>query len=161
MRSLRIAEMMSRTKAALLCTSLGVGMVLLALSSGTRPAAADAPIGRYQIASGEVRDTQTDLVWQQVSSATTMSWAEAQTYCKGPWRLPSVKELQTLVDETQVGPAIDTTAFADVSAASGYDYWSSSEVAGLPSIAWWYVELESGYNSYGDPTSLARVRCVR
>jgi hypothetical protein len=161
MRSLRIGEMMSRARAAILCTSLGAGMVLLAFSGGTRPAAADAPAGRYQTASGEVLDTETDLVRQQVSSATTMSWTEAQTYCNEPWRLPSVKELQTLVDETQVGPAIDTTAFADVSAASGYDYWSSSEVASLPGIAWWYVELEYGYNSYGDPTSLARVRCVR
>jgi hypothetical protein len=150
---------MSKARTAM--AVFGAGVVLFALPIALHRAAADAPIGRYQIASGEVLDTQTGLVWQQVSSAKTVSWEAAQVYCGGPWRLASVKELQTLVDETRIGPAIDTTAFPDVSATSGYDYWSSSPVAGLSSVAWWFVEFESGSNSYGNPASLCRVRCVR
>ena len=153
--------MMSKQQVAPLGASLGAGVVLLALAVGTPPAAAEAPPGRYQIASEEVLDTQTGLAWQRVSSAETMSWADAQAYCKGVWRVPSMKELQTLVDETKAGPAIDATGFADVSAASGYDYWSSSPVAGLSSLAWWYVEFHWGSDSYGDPTYACRVRCVR
>jgi hypothetical protein len=152
---------MSNAQVAILCTGLGTGMVLLALSGVTRRAAADAPMGWYQTASGEVVDTQTGLVWQQVSSSTGMSWADAQTYCGGAWRLPSMKELQTLVDETRIGPALDATAFADVSSASGYEYWSSTPVAGLPSAAWWFVEFEAGHSTYGDAAKLCRVRCVR
>jgi hypothetical protein len=156
-----ICEMMSKRQAAILGVSLGAGVVLLALAGGPRPAVAEAPPGRYQIASEEILDTQTGLVWQRVSSAATMSWADAQAYCGGAWRVPSMKELQTLVDETRTGPAIDTTAFADVSATSGYDYWSSSPVAGLSVVAWWYVEFNSGLNSYGAPADTARIRCVR
>lgn len=125
-----------------------------------RPATADKPNGLYEIESGEVLDTQTGLVWQQVSSASTMSWSEAQAYCKAPWRVPSMKELQTLVDETKLYPAIDTSAFPDVS-ATFHDYWSSSEVAGLTSYAW-FVRFASGYTIYGDQTTEQyRVRCVR
>jgi hypothetical protein len=153
--------MMSKKHAAILGASLGAAVMLLALAGGTHPAVAEAPQGRYQIASEEVLDTQTGLVWQRISSASTMSWADAQAYCEGAWRVPSMKELQTLVDETRTGPAIDATAFLDVSAASGYDYWSSSPVAGLSVVAWWYVEFESGFNSYGAPADKARIRCVR
>ena len=152
--------MMSKAQAGIVCTVFGAGLALLA-SGVTDRAAANAPVGRYAIASGEVLDTQTGLVWQQASSTTKMSWADAQTYCGGAWRVPSMKELQTLVDETRGGPALDTEAFADVSAASGYEYWSSSPVAGLSSIAWWYVEFEWGHDSYGNPDSQVRVRCVR
>jgi hypothetical protein len=156
-----ICEMMSKKQAAILVAGLGAGVVLIALAGGTHSAAAEAPPGRYQIASEEVFDTQTGLVWQRVSSAATMFWADAQAYCGGAWRVPSMKELQTLVDETRTGPAIDATAFADVSAASGYDYWSSSPVAGLSVVAWWYVEFNSGLNSYGAAADRARIRCVR
>ena len=152
--------MMSKPQAAMLCAWPAAGVALLAVSGVTHRAAADAPVGRYQIAAGEVLDTQTHLIWQQVSSSATMSWADAQAYCQGTWRLPSANELQTLIDESQREPAIDTAVFADVSLESGYDYWCSSPVAGLPSL-WWYVEFENGNNSYGNPSSLARVRCVR
>ena len=153
--------MMSKKHATILCVGLVAGVVVIVHSGAMRRAVADAPSGRYQIAAGEVLDTQTGLLWQQVSSSSTMFWADAQTYCGSGWRVPSMKEIQTLVDETKTGPAIDTTAFPDVSATSGYDYWSSSPVAGLSSAAWWFVEFNSGSNSYGDPTSECRVRCVR
>ena len=152
--------MMSKARAAILCTPLGAGLVILAVAGVTDRAAADAPSGRYEITSGEVLDTQTRLVWQQVSSSTKMSWADAQTYCEGEWRLPSVNELQTLVDDSQTDPAVDTTAFADVSADAGYEYWCSSPVVGLSSV-WWFVELQGGHNGYGNSSTLARVRCVR
>jgi hypothetical protein len=142
------------------CAGLGAGIMVLVLSGPVRRAEADAPPGLYQIASGEVLDTQTGLVWQQVSSPSTLSWLEAQAYCEGPWRVPSMKEFQTLVDETKSNPAMDTSAFPDVSDESVNDYWSSSPVAGLSSHAW-LVRLNSGYTDYGDWTEQYRVRCVR
>ena len=150
--------MTAKTRAMVLWAGFGAGAAALVLSGALRRAAADAPDGRYRIASGEVFDTQTGLVWQQVSSSSTMSWADARLYCAGTWRVPSMKELQTLVDEAETDPALDTAAFPDVSGAAGYEYWSSSPVAGLSSIAWWYVEFHWGSDSYGDPTHACRVR---
>jgi hypothetical protein len=140
---------------------LGAGLALVAFAGAARHAGANAPDGRFQSASGEVLDTQTGLVWQEASSTTEMSWAEASAHCSAPWRVPSMKELQTLVDDSQLGPATDTTAFGDVSAAAGYDYWSSTPVAGLSSTAWWFVEFEAGHSTYGNANSRCRVRCVR
>ena len=153
-------EMMPKRRVAILCVGLGAGLAVLAFSGAVRRAAANAPPDRYQIASGEVLDTQTGLVWQQLSSSSPMSWSGAQTYCAPAWRLPTMKELQTLVDEAETDPAIDTSAFPDVSSTSGSDYWSSSPVAGLSSYAW-YVRFEYGVPDYGDVTYQYRVRCVR
>ena len=125
------------------------------------PATANAPTGRYHISSGQVVDTGTGLIWQQISSDIAMTWAEAQAYCGGEgWRLPSMKELQTLVDETRLLPALDTSVFPVVFAESGYGYWSSSAVAGLVSYVW-IVHFESGQSDYDDQTRTYRVRCCR
>jgi hypothetical protein len=71
----------------------------------------------YQIADGQVTDPATGLIWQQAPSATTMPASAAPSYCATldlgghSWRLPSIKELATLVDEDRVSPAIDVSAF--------------------------------------------------
>jgi hypothetical protein len=82
---------------------------------------ANAPAGRYTISNGSVFDTKTKLTWQQVVPAETLKTAaDAQTYCAGlgatlggtGWRLPTLKELYTLIDYSQAtAPHIDPTAF--------------------------------------------------
>jgi hypothetical protein len=129
----------------------------------TVSAYADAPAGRYTITNGTVYDTKTKLTWQQAVPSTKYAWADAKTYCSGlslagtGWRLPTAKELQTIVDESRMSPSIDPTAFP--STPSDY-FWSSSPLAGSSSLAW-YV-----YFSYGNPGSgvvsgAYSVRCVR
>src|SRR5689334_16839225 len=79
---------------------------------------ANAPAGRYTIANGTVYDTKTRLTWQQGAAPSTYTWTDASPYCGAlnlggmGWRLPSVRELQTIVDETLHAPAIDATAFS-------------------------------------------------
>jgi len=51
------------------------------------------------------------------------------------WRIPHVKELQSLVDYGRFEPAIDPT-FPGLTFGSPGTYWSSTEVAGRPSFAW-------------------------
>lgn len=81
----------------------------------------------------------------------------ARTYCQGSWRLPTIKELQSLVDIRAYGPAIDTVAFPNTS--SNY-FWSSSLVATNTSLAW-VVNFNYG-NTYSDiVTRYNQVRCVR
>jgi formylglycine-generating enzyme required for sulfatase activity len=127
---------------------------------------ADASPGRYVVAAGEVQDTQTGLVWQQADSGAPpgLAWSDAQSYCASlglngrSWRVPSIKELPMLVDESKSSPAIDTNVFP----SAGRDgYWSSSLKAGVPSMAW-YTHFASGSTAHNDVTYGAfRVRCVR
>ncbi|MCB9740187.1 MAG: DUF1566 domain-containing protein [Deltaproteobacteria bacterium] len=88
---------------------------------GPRPL---TPKGVYQIAGETVVDTQTGLVWQREVSATTGSSADANKACDAlvlgganDWRVPTLVELQTLVDygAADGAPRIDTTAFAKAS----------------------------------------------
>jgi hypothetical protein len=129
----------------------------------TASAEASAPAGRYTTTGGTVFDTKTKLTWQQTVPAATYAWAPAQTYCKTlslagtGWRLPTRKELQTIVDYSQSNPAIDPTAFPATPAAS---FWSSSPVAGSPANVW-NVNFDYGNTSSNRVTNTNDVRCVR
>ncbi|MBN2575724.1 MAG: DUF1566 domain-containing protein [Deltaproteobacteria bacterium] len=133
------------------------------LAGLTLLARADAPAGRYTIANGTVYDTRTKLTWQQAVPSTTYTWANAKTYCAGlplpgtGWRLPTAKELQTIVDESRSAPSIDTTAFPSTPSTW---FWSSSPLAGSSLYAW-YVDFFSGFTSVYDLSIAYRVRCVR
>jgi hypothetical protein len=112
---------------------------------------------------GTVTDPSTGLMWQQ-ESAGPMSWEEALNYCEGltlggynDWRLPNINELQSLVDYTIYGPAIDTTAFPDTMSSN---YWSSTTHAYGTSSAW-CVSFSSGLVFYYDKSFSYYVRAVR
>jgi hypothetical protein len=136
------------------------------------PADASAPAGRYVVtnggtSNGTVYDSKTKLTWQQTISSISYTWADAKTYCAGlgsslggtGWRLPTLKELQSLVDYSQTTPpTIDSTAFPGTFPAS---FWSASPLAGSSSLAWivffYYGNTDlSDVSSYGN-----NVRCVR
>jgi Protein of unknown function (DUF1566) len=147
------------------CTGAGLCLFGVALVGVVRPAIADAPPGRYAIAAGEVTDTQTGLIWQQgMSAAAGATWADAPAYCSTlalnghVWRLPSLRELQTLVDETKT-PAIDLTAFPGTPTTY---FWTSDAFTGNPGNAW-VVDFTYGFTfGFGiDVTFAYPVRCVR
>jgi hypothetical protein len=139
--------------------------VTLCALAMTTSADATVPAGRYTVSAGSVIDAKTKLVWQQTPAATSYTWAGAKTYCGDigsslggtGWRLPTMKELQTIVDDSRSGPSIDPTAFP--ASPSGV-FWSSSPVAGMPSSAWCVV-FSSGYATNVDITNTGNVRCVR
>ena len=111
------------------------------------------PTSRFVVGSGSssglVTDTLTNLVWQQQKSATRMTWTDAQTYCPSGFRLPTVKELESIVDLTVNSggpsnrPAINQSAFpipADI-------FWTSSASASnMPPYVTlaWSVDFSSG-----------------
>ncbi len=125
---------------------------------------AAAPEGRYTFPSiGVVRDERTRLTWQQVTSAQTYTWEGAKAYCASlslggsGWRLPTVKELLTLVDDSRdVAPLIDTSAFPETRAST---YWTGSVYVGALEAAW-RVEFFNGATSGGPVTASSWVRCV-
>ena len=108
-----------------------------------------------------VKDSATELIWaQEFESGKT--WQQAINYCYDlnygghtNWRLPSPTELTTITNLDAYDPAIDTTAFPDVSINW---FWSS-----LPSAHpyAWYVCFDLGsVDSYVKDYSNG-ARCVR
>jgi hypothetical protein len=118
------------------------------------------------LGNGIVRDNVTRLEWQQATAPGTYTWQQALEYCdslvlggKDDWRLPTVKELSTLVDSSipYPSPTINTSYFPDT-VANGY--WSSTACAGDTNSAW-YVYFAYGYVYDSSKGTSYCVRAVR
>lgn len=117
-----------------------------------------------------VLDKETGLVWEKFPATTEISWYEACFHCydrevnnrKG-WRLPTIEELASLVDNNNSNPALPTGhPFSNVTTGC---YWSStsSPTVAYPSSFAMYVSFSSG-SMAGTPKSLASgvyMWCVR
>jgi len=116
---------------------------------------------------GTVTDNLTGLIWlKNANCFGAKNWATALTDCNnldngtceltdgsqaGDWRLPNVKELQSLIDREYYNPALPNTAgtgkwtegdpFTNVQ--SSY-YWSSTAYAYHASYAW-HVYVHGGH----------------
>ncbi|HRI72488.1 MAG TPA: DUF1566 domain-containing protein, partial [Polyangium sp.] len=116
---------------------------------------------------GTVVDPGTGLTWQQAVPSKVYSFDDAISYCNdnmaglpgNGWRLPSMKELQTLVDASLVNPAIDTNAFPNT--PIDVSYWTSTPVAWQPGHAWnvFFNIGQSNHAAMGSGTY--HIRCVR
>jgi hypothetical protein len=117
------------------------------------------PTERFKVLDDQwVRDTLTNLVWQRQASATTMTWTAAKIYCSSAGlRLPTVKELFSIVDFVVSPPHIDKKAFPSTPAES---FWTSSPDAGYCGAAW-VVQFDYGLWSNTQESATYRVRCVR
>ena len=127
----------------------------------TRPRPA-LPV-RYEVQAQAVRDVATGLLWQRTAPAKTFQFAEARAYCdrlrlggKKHWRVPSLPELLTLIDERAAAPMIDRTAFPNT---PGEPFWSSSTFANGTELAW-YARFDNGSGLYSRLIEPFRVRCV-
>jgi hypothetical protein len=139
-------------------------------------AEASAPTGRYVITAGgtgngTVYDTRTKLTWQQTAPSTTYALADAKTYCAGMsttlggtgWRLPTIKEIVTIIDfsvgysNAPGAPMIDPNAFPGTPPS---EFWSSSLSDTTGSAAWLANFSGSVYQS-NPGTTYHLVRCVR
>ena len=113
---------------------------------------------------GTVKDQGTGLVWERETLDTPLGWLDALARCEaldlagqGDWRLPTLKETQTLIDERRLQPSIDIAAFPDTPSEW---YWSSTPIATHPDQAW-ATSTTDGYASIHAGAELHRVRCVR
>ena len=132
-------------------------------------AGASTPAGRYSTTAATVYDTKTKLTWQRGSSSSTLTWADAKTYCTNAgtslggagWRLPTVKEILTLVDYAQ--PPTGTTAMVDSVAFPSTPlafFWTSSPAPGNSGVAW-MASLTYGVADIINVAAPFNVRCVR
>ena len=121
------------------------------------------PSSHYEMQADEVRDIGTGLRWQRKPPGKSLTFDAARSYChrltlggaKG-WRVPTLGELLTLIDERAPAPMIDGQAFPRT---SGEPFWTSSAFANGNELAW-YVRFDRGNGLYGRPIEPFRVRCV-
>lgn len=116
-----------------------------------------------------VLDKETGLVWQRTPEAS-FSWYMARNICattttgnRRGWRLPSVHELNSLIDPLSMtnptGPVLPS-GHPFVNVVPAY-YWSSTMSAEVPNAAW---IVDFGFGSVGFTTGLNDgfpVWCVR
>jgi hypothetical protein len=125
----------------------------------------------------EITDIMTGLVWRRCAEGlqwnnasktcdgieTKFVWKDALDYAKangaGGWRMPSIKELFSVVDVTKQAPAIDTIAFPGTSPGG---FFSTTPINVQGNVYVKYVSFFDGYifqqSMYGDPLSIRMVR---
>ena len=149
---------------------------------------AGAPLSYTDNGDGTITDNNTGLMWEKKSADgttihdkdTQYTWANAfAVHIAGlnagggfaghiDWRLPNVKELQSIVNYENASPSVSsafntscsatcTVLTCSCTAASGY--WSSSTAAGLPSA--WFVNFTGGEVAEFGKSAFLPVRAVR
>lgn len=121
------------------------------------------------VSPGQTKDLHTKLIWQRKGSSVSYTAGKASSICSKltlgghtNWRLPTIKELATTVDDRVVAPAIKANWFTNTDKKAWY--WSSSY--GLDSngkvstSVRWALSYDDGYTNFRSITS-GRVRCVR
>jgi hypothetical protein len=111
-----------------------------------------------------VKDRTTGLIWSRHTiNDERYIWTEAKEAVAdvqlcgwSDWRLPTRKELLSIVDDTRVSPAIDIRFF---DCKSDW-YWTSTEVARSSDCAW-FVYFSYGSSSWGGRGYGGFVRAVR
>jgi hypothetical protein len=108
---------------------------------------------------GTVTHTRTGLMWKRcvearvwngatcTGTAGGLSWVGAlkravmaSTAGYTDWRLPNIKELESIVEDQCTGPSVNATIFPNTPASS---FWSASSVASYSRSAW-YVNFNGG-----------------
>ncbi len=112
---------------------------------------------------GSITDHLTNLVWQKIPNASSMTWEDALVYAEGlnftnktDWRLPNIKELQSLNDESTISPSV----YSLFSGLGIKKYWSSTSLPNQTTKAW-YWDTQFGITTYDVKTNLNYVLCVR
>ena len=135
---------------------------LIALSSLLSAPALAAPYADN--GNGSVTDSGTGLTWKRCAEGQTwtgsscsgtpgtFTWAQATALTgtvsfagRSDWRLPNIRELQTLVDRARYGPVLDPAAFPN--APNSVYAWSATPVAANAGNAW-KLHLSGGLSTY-------------
>lgn len=113
---------------------------------------------------GTTTDLLTDLIWQQIPYSDSITWEQALTLADtltfsgySDWRLPNIKELQSINDESLINPSINQTFFSGVNVNH---YWSSTSLPNQTTKAW-YLDTHFGITTYQFKTNKLYALCVR
>ena len=113
---------------------------------------------------GTVTDNLTDLIWQKNSMNDSLTWEDALVKADtmllagyNDWRLPNIKELQSINIEQIMNPSINTTYFTNIGINK---LWSSTSLPNQTTKAW-YLDTKYGVTTYQTKTSKQKVIFVR
>lgn len=120
----------------------------------------------FSLASDVVIDNKTGLIWQDDRAAKYIQkdWQGALNFCSelrlagyDDWRLPTIKELETIVGASPRNMDIKKE-FKNIG-GSGY-YWSSIAHESNEAFAW-MMNFKRGYEYKNYKTYERHIRCVR
>ncbi|WP_052746111.1 DUF1566 domain-containing protein [Sulfurovum lithotrophicum] len=112
-----------------------------------------------------VLDKKNGIYWQDNvdSQQSSEDWDDAMAYCDklvldgmAHWRLPSFRELLSIVDYRRMDPAVNA-AFEFVEEGT---YWTSTTFAPNVSRAW-TIDFRTGKTYYSYKSTNHAVRCVK
>ncbi len=113
---------------------------------------------------GTITDNLTQLVWQKIPNTETFIWDRALVYAEGltigpssDWRLPNIKELQSINNELATNPSVFAPFFTGLGV---HNYWSSTTLPNQTLRAW-YWSTTFGITTYDTKTNPNYVICVR
>jgi len=113
---------------------------------------------------GTITDNLTNLVWQKIPNAIAITWENALIYAESlvlgndtNWRMPNIKEIQSLNDEGFVNPSVNTNIFSNIGIKK---YWSSTTQQNQSANAW-YWNTQFGITTYDPKINSNYIICVR
>lgn len=111
-----------------------------------------------------ITDNLTNLIWQKVPYSDTLTWEQALTYADtlslsgaSDWRLPNIKELQSINDEKLINPSLNKNFFSVTNAKK---YWASTTLPNQTTKAW-YLSTQFGITTYDFKVRKHELICVR
>ena len=117
-----------------------------------------------QNADGTITDNLSGLMWKQQPLQDSLNWESAlqiaeETNIAGvnDWRLPNIKELQSLNDEDYSNPSVNPIFNGQISVGK---YWSSTSLPNQTTKAW-YLDTRFGITTYALKTDKLKVVLVR
>lgn len=113
---------------------------------------------------GTTKDELTGLIWQQIPFPDSITWEQALYSADtlnlaghSDWRVPNIKELQSINDESRINPSVNQTFFSGVTVEH---FWSSTSLPNQPTKAW-YLDMHFGITTYSAKTGRLNLLCVR
>ena len=106
-----------------------------------------------------ITDRDTGLMWMKVDSGKTMNWKQALKYaedlvCAGydDWRLPNVKELQSIVDYSRApdasNPAVRSSAIDPIFQMTEQESWSWTGTTHIENGFGYYVCFGQAFSAW-------------
>jgi len=106
---------------------------------------------RFAVHQNCIYDSLTSLLWVQYPDTVSKTWEESLVYAENfalgtltDWRLPNLKEMQSIVDLSTSNPCIRKGSFPMATTAH---YWTSTAMPNQTDKAW-YLDTKFGITTY-------------
>jgi hypothetical protein len=114
---------------------------------------------------GTITDLATNLIWLKAATSQTYTWEEALNYAENlsyasnsEWRLPNIKELESIRNDFTSSPAVDQSFFQIPTSIK--KLWSSTSLIIKDNSKSWFWDTQYGITTYELKTVPLNVLCV-